>query len=115
MAKKSKKHRDGVVYSTNNNFEYDYENENQEIETLAPQKQNLKVLLDNKAKKKGKKATLITGFVGTEDDMKDLAKTLKTKCAVGGSSKDGEIIIQGDFREKAVEILKQMGYKARKI
>jgi len=115
MANKSKKHRDGVVYSTSNNFEYEYDNENEEIETKAPEKQNLKVLLDNKAKKKGKKATLITGFIGAEDNLKDLAKILKTKCAVGGAAKDGEIIIQGDFREKVVEILKQMGYKARKI
>lgn len=114
MSKKTRKSRIDVVYSTNPDFEYQYDNE-EEQETLDPSKQKLKVYIDNKAKKKGKKATLIHGFVGTEDDLKELGKLLKTKCAVGGSVKDGEIIIQGDFRDKIVQILKAEGYSAKKL
>jgi len=114
MSKKSRKNRVDIVYSTNPDFEYQYDEE-KEQETLEPSKQNLKVYLDTKAKKKGKQATLVSGFVGTEDDLKDLGKLLKTKCAVGGSVKDGEILIQGDFRDKIVQILSGEGYKARKI
>ena len=96
-------------------FEYEYENEGQEQETLDPSKQRLKVYLDTKAKKKGKQATLISGFVGSEEDLKDLGKLLKTKCAVGGSVKEGDIIIQGDFRDKIVKILESEGYNAKRI
>ena len=85
MAKKSRRNRQDVVYSTDPNFQYNYEDENQEQDTLDPSKQKLKVYIDTKAKKKGKQATLISGFVGSEDNLKDLAKLLKTKCAVGGS------------------------------
>ncbi|MCG8410005.1 MAG: translation initiation factor [Bacteroidales bacterium] len=114
MAKKSKKNRIDVVYSTNPDFDYDYEEEEVQ-ETLEPAKQKLSVYFDNKAKKKGKQATMISGFVGTDDDLKNLAKLLKTKCAVGGSVKDGDIIIQGDFRQKIVDILTSEGYKAKKL
>lgn len=115
MAKKSKKNRVDIVYSTNPDYNYEYVNENEEQETLEPSKQKLKVYLDTKAKKKGKQATLISGFVGNENDLKDLGKVLKTKCAVGGSVKDGDIIIQGDFRDKIVQILTAEGYNAKKI
>jgi translation initiation factor 1 len=108
---KSKKQRVDVVYSTNPNFSYDFEEEENE-DTLAPNKQSLKVMLDKKMRK-GKVVTLITGFIGEEDDLKDLGKQLKSKCGTGGSVKDGEIIIQGDFKVKVLEMLLKMGYKAK--
>ncbi len=113
MSKKNTfKHRDGVVYSTNSEFEY---NQNQGFfqETLPSSKQNLTVLLDRKSRA-GKVVTLIQGFVGSEADLKELAKTLKSSCGVGGSQKDGEIIIQGDFKERVFQILVGAGYKAKK-
>ncbi len=106
------KDRLGVVYSTNPDFGYNKDQE-EEQETLAPQQQNLKVFLDKK-QRKGKMVTLITGFAGSEEDLKTLAKMLKTKCGVGGSAKDGEIIIQGNFREKVLDLLQAEGYKAKK-
>ncbi|WP_215222840.1 translation initiation factor [Echinicola shivajiensis] len=106
------KKRDGVVYSTNDEFEYSDFNQGNEG-TLPPQQQNLKVMLDKKARG-GKQVTLVAGFVGTEDDLKELGKLLKNKCGVGGSAKDGEILIQGDHRDKVLEILKQNDYKAKK-
>mgnify|MGYP006305474745 CR=1 FL=1 len=115
MADKNRKRRENIVYSTNPDFEYEYTNNDEQQETIPANQQNLKVYLDSKAKKKGKQATLISGFVGTDDDLKDLAKLLKTKCAVGGSAKDGDIIIQGDFRDKIVQILTKEGYKAKRI
>lgn len=108
---KSKKQRVDVVYSTNPNFSYDFEEEESE-ETLSPNKQNLKVMLDRKMRK-GKVVTLITGFIGEEEDLKDLGKQLKSKCGTGGSAKDGEIIIQGDFKVKVIDMLLKMGYKAK--
>ena len=114
MSKKSRKNRVDIVYSTNPDFKYEHDIE-EEQETIEPSKQNLKVYLDNKAKKKGKQATLVSGFIGSEDDLKDLGKLLKTKCAVGGSVKNGEILVQGDFREKIVQILNAEGYKAKKL
>jgi len=110
---KLKKEKVGVVYSTDTNFEYTYEG-SEETETLEPNKQQLRVLLDKKARA-GKQVSLITGFIGTNDDLEKLAKLLKNKCGVGGSAKDGEILIQGDFRDKVVEILLKEGYKARRI
>ncbi len=115
MAKKSRHTRKDVVYSTNPNFSYDYDNDEESTETIPVSKQKLKVYLDTKAKKKGKQATLVNGFVGSNEDLKDLGKLLKTKCAVGGSIKDGEILIQGDFRDKIVQILTGEGYNAKKL
>jgi len=106
------KDRLNVVYSTNPDYEYEHEEE-QEEETLATNQQNLRVTLDKK-KRKGKSVTLVTGFVGTADDLKGLGKMLKSKCGVGGTAKDGEILIQGDFRDKVLQLLIQAGYKAKK-
>ncbi|WP_041739761.1 translation initiation factor [Echinicola vietnamensis] len=106
------KKRDGVVYSTSDEFDYD-EFGDEQAETLPPHQQNLKVMLDKKARG-GKQVTLIAGFIGTEDDLKALGKTLKSKCGVGGSAKDGEILIQGDHRDKVLEMLLQQNYKAKK-
>jgi len=114
MAKKNQfKNRIGVVYSTNDDFDY-REEDNIEEETLAFSEQNLKIQLDKK-NRGGKQVTLVTGFVGTGEDLKDLGKLLKSKCGVGGNVKNGEIMIQGDFREKVLEVLKSNGYGAKRV
>ena len=106
-----KKKRVNVIYSTNPDYNFDYEGESTE-ETLAPEAQDLRVMLDRK-QRKGKSVTLVSGFLGEEEDLKDLAKMLKSKCGVGGTAKDGEILIQGDHRNKILELLKSAGYKAK--
>jgi translation initiation factor 1 len=109
---KNKKIPVGVVYSTNQDFEYSFDNE-EVAETLPPEKQKIKIQLDKKARA-GKQVTLITGFVGSEADLEVLAKKLKNLCGCGGSSKDGEILIQGDVRDKVLNWLIAQGYKAVK-
>lgn len=114
MARKNQfKNRIGVVYSTNDDFQYQ-EEQNSEVETISPEDQSLKVMLDKK-NRGGKQVTLLEGFIGTEDDLKDLAKMLKSKCGVGGNAKNGEILIQGDFRDKVVQILEKEGYRVRRV
>jgi translation initiation factor 1 len=112
MREKNKKGREGVVFSTNRDFEYQYEHQ-QQTQTLPPQQQNLKVMLDKKARA-GKQVTLVTGFIGQEEDLKELGKLIKNKCGVGGSTKDGQVVIQGDFRDKILQLLLAAGYKAKK-
>ena len=103
------KDRLNVVFSTNPNFQYETE-EKEEQELLPKNQQKLRVKLDRK-NRGGKTVTLVTGFVGPEDDLKALGKLLKGKLGVGGSAKDGEIIIQGEFKERVIDILLKEGYK----
>ena len=112
MAENDWKKRLGVVFSTNPDFQYEEEAVS-EPETLEPSKQNLLVSIDRKGRG-GKQGTLVTGFVGTSEDLAELGRTLKVKCGVGGSAKDGEIPIQGDFRERVTTLLKDMGYRAKR-
>ena len=106
------KSRLGVVYSTNPDFQYDTGAET-EAETPPPDKQRLVVTIDRR-NRGGKQVTLVTGFVGKADDLKELGKALKTRCGVGGTAKDGEITIQGDLRDKVVALLVEMGYHAKR-
>lgn len=108
----SKKIPMGVVYSTNPDFQYQYDGE-PEPETLAPERQKLRVRIE-RGHRAGKVVTLVAGFVGTNDDLQALAKQLKTKCGTGGSAKDGEIVIQGEMKEKVVVLLQSMGYQNTK-
>lgn len=105
------KNTGGFVYSTNPNFRP--EEEDSGMETPLPSAQDLRVWLE-KNHRGGKTATVIKGFIGKDEDLEALGKTLKTKCGTGGSAKEGEIIIQGDHRDKIVQLLAQMGYKAKK-
>ena len=108
---KNKKKRKGIMYSSNPDFEFEYEN--QEMGTLSNNKQHLKVCLDKH--RAGKIAIIIKDFVGNAEDLKALGKLLKTKCGVGGSAKNGEIIIQGDVRDKVIEILEKEEYNYKRV
>jgi translation initiation factor 1 len=105
------KERLGVVFSTNPDFQYETDKE-QEATTLAPERQNLKIWLDRL--KGGRVATVVRGFVGSDDDLAALGKELKKSCGVGGTTKDGEIIIQGDHRDRVVELLTKAGYRCKR-
>lgn len=109
---KQKKERLNVVYSTNPNFSYELDNE-EEIETLPNSQQKLYVSIDKK-QRAGKEVTLVEGFVGSEDDLKELGKLLKSKCGVGGTVKDGEILIQGNFRDKIIELLLKEKFQVKR-
>lgn len=111
MSKKQSKNKDGLVYSTDPKFEYREEKE--EAASLPPQQQKLRVMIDRK-QRGGKEVTLITGFVGPEEELAELGKFLKTRCGVGGSAKDGEIIVQGNQRDKVVQLLLEKGYTQTK-
>ena len=111
MAQKNK-NISGVIYSTNTDYEYTY-NSQEEQETLPPNQQDLRVQLDKK-QRGGKAVTLITGFKGTVTDLETLGKRLKQKCGTGGSAKNGEILVQGDFRDKVMDMLKADGFKVKK-
>ena len=108
MAKKQK-NRMNVVYSTNPNFSFE-EEEVRNVDTLSSDQQKLYVSIDRK-NRGGKEVTLVEGFIGSDEDLKDLGKLLKTKCGVGGSAKDGEIIVQGNFRDKVMTELIKLKYK----
>ena len=112
MADNDWKSRLGVVYSTNPDFQYETETTS-EAETLPPARQRLIVRIDRR-QRAGKQVTLVEGFVGTSEDLAALAKTLKTKCGVGGTAKDGEITVQGDLRDKVTALLQAMGYNAKR-
>ncbi|MDR3132586.1 MAG: translation initiation factor [Prevotellaceae bacterium] len=112
MANNDWKSRLGVVYSTNPDFGYRQE-QGQEQTTLPPAQQKLAVTIDRRHRA-GKQVTLISGFAGSDDDLQTLAKMLKTQCGAGGTAKDGEILLQGDFRERIVALLNAAGYKAKR-
>jgi translation initiation factor 1 len=112
MKKNDWKNREGVVYSTDTSFSFQHAPTG-ETATLPVAQQQLTVFLDTSGRA-GKKMTVVAGFVGTSDDLESLSKILKTKCGVGGSCKEGEILIQGDVRDKLVQLLSQAGYKAKR-
>jgi translation initiation factor 1 len=113
MSKKNKTDNKGFVYSTDPNFQFDYESN--DVETLPPVQQLIRIQLDTKHRA-GKAVTLITGFVGKTLDLEELGKKIKSYCGTGGSTKDGEIIIQGDQREKVKQWFIKNGYsKAKRI
>ena len=105
------KERLGVVFSTNPDYKYET-NEDRDVETLAPQQQNLKIWLDRL--KGGRVATVVRGFVGSGEELAALAKELKRSCGVGGTAKDGEIIIQGDHRDRVADLLTKAGYRCKR-
>ena len=106
------KERLNIVYSTNPDYNYEM-NDDEEQTTLPSAQQRLRVQLDRK-NRGGKVVTLVTGFVGTDNGLKELGKLLKSKCGVGGSAKDGEIIVQGDFKQRVIDLLKAEGYTQTK-
>src|SRR5512133_1158355 len=110
---KSFKSRQGIVYSTNPDFQYKEENQNNTGSTLPPNRQDLRVCIDRK-QRAGKVVTLVTGFVGNESDLEALGKMLKSKCGVGGTVKDGQIIVQGEFADRVLRLLLDAGYKAKR-
>jgi translation initiation factor 1 len=110
MAKKKEKLN--VVYSTNPDFNYQFEEE-EETETLSKNQQKLYVSIDKK-QRGGKEVTLVEGFMGSEEDLKELGKFLKSKCGVGGTVKEMEILIQGNFKDKIVDLLQKEGYSVKK-
>lgn len=112
MSKKEFKNRAGIVYSTNPGFQYSTINEEGNVSN-SPENQDLRVFLERK-QRAGKTVTVIRGYIGKKEDLELLGKTLKTKCGTGGSVKDGEILVQGDFRDKIVQLLLTMGFKAKK-
>lgn len=112
MADNDWKKRLGVVYSTNPDFRFT-EDSTEEVETPAPSAQKLTVSIDRR-NRGGRQVTLVSGFTGREEDLSELGRTLKMKCGVGGAAKNGEITIQGDFRDKITDLLVKMGYKARR-
>ena len=107
----NKKKKKGIMYSTNPNFEFEYKN--QKIETLPNNEQHFRVCIDKH--RAGKIAIIIKDFIGTSEDLKALGKMLKTKCGVGGSAKNGEIIIQGEVRDKVMAILQKEGYNYKRV
>ena len=111
MSKKNKNIQ-GVVYSTDPNYSYQFDQVDND-ETIANEKQDLRVMLDKK-QRAGKSVTLVKGFIGKTEDLESLGKMLKNKCGVGGSVKEGEILIQGDFRDKIILLLQNAGYKVKK-
>ena len=111
MSKKNKADTRGFVYSTDPNFHF--EEEQQNAETLSPAQQKLRIRLDTK-QRGGKAVTLVTGFIGKDDDLQDLGKKIKTFCGTGGSAKDAEIIVQGDQRDKVLQWLLKNGYSNSK-
>jgi translation initiation factor 1 len=112
MAPNDWKNRLGVVYSTNPNFGYETP-QGEAAATLPPQQQNLRVQLDRR-QRGGKQVTLVTGFVGRQGDLEQLGKMLKAGCGVGGAVKNGEILVQGDHRDRVLSLLEKAGYKAKK-
>jgi translation initiation factor 1 len=106
------KDRLNIVYSTNPDFQYSTD-EKEEIETLPKQQQKLRVSIE-KNHRGGKTVTIVKNFIGNEEDLKQLGRLLKTKCGVGGTVKEGEIIVQGEFKEKIIELLKKEGYTQTK-
>lgn len=109
----SHRNRSGIVYSTDPDFVYRYDGTDEEAETLPPAQQQLRVQLDRR-NRGGKVVTLVTGFRGTADDLEELCRQLKAKCGTGGSAKDGDILIQGDFRDRVLALLAAAGYKAKR-